>query len=231
MHQRSQLLNPVDLKGSRNRRGILESALARLTPGMRHLSIQTEKTSLPNGSVQTKFALIPGLGKHILRYKNAFLLVERTRETRANDIQLGRPWETVVLTTLYSHRHIFESIFLEAHELVQRAAQGKTIVYQPVSSGWVPSGEPRRKRGIESVILDRGIKEKVINDVRDFLQSASWYYDRGIPYRRGKSPSLCRGTRAKVGQGIFYMGHPAAERPHSFRLWLANWTTALLCLI
>lgn len=186
LHQRSQLSNITHNAESGKGRGFLESVIARLTPGMRHLSIQTEKRNLPNGSVQTKFALIPGPGKHILRYKNAFLLVERMREVKAHDLQQGRPWETVTLTTLYSHRHIFEDIFLEAHRLVQQAIEGKTIVYQPVSTGWAPFGEPRRKRGMESVILDQGIKERIINDVRDFLQSASWYYDRGIPYRRGE---------------------------------------------
>jgi chaperone BCS1 len=50
---------------------------------------------------------------------------------------------------------------------------------------------------LESVILEEGIKEKVINDIKEFINSASWYREmgklgvfprylcQGIPYRRG----------------------------------------------
>jgi len=50
---------------------------------------------------------------------------------------------------------------------------------------WQTIGEPRRKRPLESVILDSGIKEQIVNDAKDFLAMQQWYVDRGIPYRRG----------------------------------------------
>ena len=165
--------------------GLVESALKRFTPRLHHLSIKTEKIQLPNGAVQTQFALIPGPGRHILRYQNAFLLVNRVRETKSMDLATGKPWETVTLTTLYSQRHIFESLFMEAHQLAQKSVQGKTIVYTARATSWEQFGEPRRKRPLESVILDEGIKERIVADLQDFLHSERWYYDRGIPYRRG----------------------------------------------
>ena len=186
VHQRAQLSTGAKPTHgfSSSDGGFIDSILRRFTPRMRHLSVETEKVDLPNGTVQTSFALIPGPGRHILRYKNAFLMVERTRETKAVSRE-GRPWETVTLTTLHAHRHIFEDIFVEAHRLAQQATEGKLIVYHPVSTRWEQFGEPRRKRGIDSVILDRGVKERITEDVKDFLSSANWYYDRGIPYRRG----------------------------------------------
>lgn len=165
--------------------GITESILRRFTPGLHHLSIQTEKIQFPNGSVQTQFALIPGPGRHILRYKNAFMLINRVRETKTMDLGKGQPWETVTLTTLYSQRHIFEDLFLEAHQLAQKSVEGKTIVYTARTTSWERFGEPRRKRPLESVILDKGVKERIVADLKDFLRSERWYYDRGIPYRRG----------------------------------------------
>ncbi|KAL9596139.1 MAG: hypothetical protein Q9219_006000 [cf. Caloplaca sp. 3 TL-2023] len=165
--------------------GMVESLLRRFTPGLHHLSIKTEKIQYPNGSVQTQFALIPGPGQHLLRYKNAFMLVNRVRETKAMDLGRGDPWETVTLTTLYSQRHIFEDLFLEAHRLAQKSVEGKTIVYTARTSSWERFGEPRRKRPLESVVLDEGVKEKIVADLKDFLHSERWYDDRGIPYRRG----------------------------------------------
>jgi chaperone BCS1 len=35
------------------------------------------------------------------------------------------------------------------------------------------------------VILDQGLKERIVGDVKEFLQKHQWYMDRGIPYRRG----------------------------------------------
>ncbi|KAI9844013.1 MAG: hypothetical protein M1837_005948 [Sclerophora amabilis] len=163
----------------------IASLMRRITPGLHHLSIQTSKISHPNGSLHTHFSLIPGPGKHILRYKNTFLSINRSRETKLMNLQTGSPWETITLTTLYSQRHIFEELFTEAHRLAVRLQEGKTVVYTSWGTEWRPFGQPRRKRPLESVILDEGVKEKIMDDVRDFLQSGQWYYDRGIPYRRG----------------------------------------------
>lgn len=184
LHQRSQVSGTFD-KSSTAKVGLVESVVRRLTPRIHHLSIETEKIERPNGSVQTQFSLIPGPGKHILRYKNTFLMVNRVRETKSIDFQMGKPWETVTLTTLYSQRQIFENIFSETHRLAQQSTEGKTIVYTSRSTNWERFGEPRRKRSIESVILDKGVKERILTDLQDFLDSSKWYYDRGIPYRRG----------------------------------------------
>lgn len=184
LHQRAQLSNSTSQPAG-SKASLVETLMRRVTPGMHHLSIETEKIERPNGSVQTQFVLIPGPGKHILRYKNAFLMVNRVRETKSMDFQMGKPWETVTLTTLYSQRHVFEDLFTEAHQLAQQSTEGKTIVYTSRSTNWEKFGEPRRKRPIESVILDEGVKERIVADIRDFLDSSKWYYDRGIPYRRG----------------------------------------------
>lgn len=189
VHQRSQLpsfsRSTTPSPGKLGRPGLIESLMRRFTPGIHHLSIETEKVEHPNGSVQTEFTLIPGPGKHIIRYRNAFLVVNRLRETRSMNHNTGIPWETITLTTLYSQRNIFEDIFSEAHQLAQQFSEGKTIVYQARATSWEKFGEPRRKRPLESVILDKGIKERILSDVKGFLGSAKWYYDRGIPYRRG----------------------------------------------
>lgn len=121
----------------------------------------------------------------MLRYKNAFIFVNRVRESKSQDLHTGRPWETITLTTLYAHRHIFEDLFTEAHAHAAKAHEGKTTIYNSWGAEWRPFGQPRRKRPLESVILDEGVKERIVEDVQDFLASGKWYHDRGIPYRRG----------------------------------------------
>ncbi len=187
--QRSQLPSssrPTTLiNGKDSKAGFLESVLRRFTPGIHHLAVETQKVEHPNGSIQTQFLLVPGPGKHIIRYRNTFLTVNRLRETRSINPSTGIPWETITLTTLYSQRHVFEDIFAEAHQWAQQLSEGKTTIYQARGTSWDKLGEPRRKRPLESVILDKGLKESIVSDVKGFLDSAKWYYDRCIPYRRG----------------------------------------------
>jgi hypothetical protein len=38
---------------------------------------------------------------------------------------------------------------------------------------------------MNSIILDPGVKDILIDDAKDFLQSKPWYAERGIPFRRG----------------------------------------------
>lgn len=138
-----------------------------------------------NGGIgNVHFFLEPGYGKHVVRYRDGFIAVNRERKSTAN-MQTGRPFETVQLTTLYSHRHIFESMFQELHELATAAQIGKTIMYTPRYTDWSQFGEPRRKRPLSSVILDEGVKESVVGDIQDFMGRQEWYTERGIPYRRG----------------------------------------------
>jgi chaperone BCS1 len=160
--------------------GLLATNLTRI----HDLSIKTVKKVAPNGTAHTSFFLQPGYGRFIVRHKNAFIAVNRERQRTAN-LQTGEPFETVTLTTLYAHRHVFEDIFGEANALAMQAQEGKTIMWTAHSMNWERFGDPRRKRPITSVVLDKNVKETIVGDVKDFLESQKWYVDRGIPYRRG----------------------------------------------
>ncbi|ANB14283.1 bifunctional AAA family ATPase chaperone/translocase BCS1 [Sugiyamaella lignohabitans] len=151
----------------------------------RHLSIQTAVKQHDNGSITTKFELVPGPGKHLIRYKGAFMLIKRERSGRLMDLTSGTPFETITLTTLYRDRHLFNDLLTEAHTRAQSQQQGKTVIYSSFGPEWRPFGTPRRKRDLDSVILAEGVKERMLDDIKDFLNTSSWYYDRGIPYRRG----------------------------------------------
>ncbi|TVY54292.1 Mitochondrial chaperone BCS1 [Lachnellula cervina] len=161
-------------------KGFIASKLTRI----HNLSMQTTSRISQNRPGQTKFLAQPGYGRHIVRHKNAYISIHREKQASAN-MTTGEPFETVTLTTLYAHQGIFEDIFKEAHQLEISAQEGKTIMWTARGSEWTPFGDPRKKRPLQSVILDKGIKERIVADVKDFLQRQEWYVDRGIPYRRG----------------------------------------------
>ncbi len=97
----------------------------------------------------------------------------------------GEPHETVTLTTLYAHRHVFEDIFWEAHQLEISAHEGKTVMYTSRGMEWGTVRRCETETPVAFGDFGCGIKERIVDDVKDFLGRQKWYVDRGIPYRRG----------------------------------------------
>lgn len=149
----------------------------------RQLSVKTTYVQHQNGSVATGFSFVPGPGNHWFRYKKAWFFVKRERSERIHNS--GQPMETVTLKTLYKDRYLLASILDEARQMAMKLNEGKTVLFKSWGQDWRVFGKPRTKRVIDSVILDVGIKESILNDVKEFLKTGSWYHDRGIPYRRG----------------------------------------------
>jgi len=50
--------------------------------------------------------------------------------------------------------------------------------------GW-QKAVTKKVRSLESVVLDGDLQQRMLLDARDFLASAEWYAEAGIPYRRG----------------------------------------------
>lgn len=175
-----------------------ESFLAKRLTRVNRLSVTTLTGNTPHtstggphgggggadGPTRADFLLQHGFGRHIVRYRGAYIAVTREKHATAK-MTTGEPHETLELTALYAQRHVFEGVFGEARAIAARASEGRTVVYSVRNFDWAPLGEPRRKRPLGSVVLDAGVKERVVGDARDFLAQRQWYADRGIPYRRG----------------------------------------------
>ncbi|ORX93261.1 hypothetical protein K493DRAFT_223675 [Basidiobolus meristosporus CBS 931.73] len=151
----------------------------------RHLAVETSFKQHDNGSVSTNFGFVPGPGKHFFKYKKAWIQVERQRDGKLMDLTTGSPWETVLLTTLSRDRDVFAELLAEAQKSALSRQEGKTVIYTSWGPEWRPFGNPRKRRTLSSVVLDTGIKERIVKDVKEFINNGKWYNERGIPYRRG----------------------------------------------
>ncbi|XP_071553536.1 mitochondrial chaperone BCS1 isoform X2 [Temnothorax nylanderi] len=150
-----------------------------------HLSVETSFEQRETGHVKTKYDFIPSIGTHFFRYNGNWIKVERTREQQTLDLHMGVPWETVQLTAFGKDRSIYVKILGEARQMALKKHEGKTIMYVAMGSEWRQFGHARKRRPLESVVLDNGISERIVNDCREFINNPSWYSERGIPYRRG----------------------------------------------
>jgi chaperone BCS1 len=149
------------------------------------LSVETQVVKHDNGATSARFELVPGPGRHFFKYRHAWFAMERSREKQMIDLVSGSPWETVTLTTLSMDRRLFSEMLQDAKMLALTREEGKTVIYTSYGPEWRPFGQPRKRRPIESVVLDDGVTEKIMKDVRNFIGNGKWYADRGIPYRRG----------------------------------------------
>ena len=145
-----------------------------------HLSVDTSFVETESGKVSTRYDFQPSVGTHFLFYGRTWIRVERTREQR-----MMEPWETVQLTTFGKKVGLFRDILEEARALVMSQHSGKTVMYTVVGTDWRPFGHPRARRPLASVVLDDGVAAGLVRDVREFIATAAWYRERGIPYRRG----------------------------------------------
>lgn len=81
-----------------------------------------------------------------------------------------------------------DQLLEEVLKLHKKRMRGDTPGFFYLSSDleWKLMGTgKRRKRPLESVILKEGVKEELLRDVKEFLSSQDWYFEKGVPYRRG----------------------------------------------
>ena len=82
-------------------------------------------------------------------------------------------------------RWIVDDLLTEAKERWNKAREEHIFIYSwQIWGGWdIVASHP--KRLLDSIILDGGVKEDILDDTRDFLGGKKWYSERGIPFRRG----------------------------------------------
>ncbi|VDL71350.1 unnamed protein product [Nippostrongylus brasiliensis] len=152
----------------------------------RNLSVNTAISQAESGRTAMKVTYLPGHGQHYFVHRYRWIKVERQREKQTIQRNGYRtPFETVTLTTLGTDTAFFKNLLEEASQEAIAKSETGLVVYQAVGPQWLRFGAPRRKRDIESVVLDDNIAESIVADVEEFTKSSQWYSDRGVPYRRG----------------------------------------------
>lgn len=131
--------------------------------------------------VYDKITLGPAPGTYFLRCHGARVMLTREELTlgREGDRKMTR----LTLTLLGHKRAVLEEIIREG-EMLFRPADNSVPVYVSNQNGWTYS-ERTQPRKLSTVILDEGLAESVLADVRDFLGGEAWYNRLGIPYQRG----------------------------------------------
>ena len=92
--------------------------------------------------------------------------------------------KVIAKTQKISSSNYFKELMANCYYINTLYMKSKTTIYTQNYGRWAASCV-KHKRDKNSVILDNGVWESLYTDVEQFLNSRDWYFDQGIPYRRG----------------------------------------------
>jgi chaperone BCS1 len=92
--------------------------------------------------------------------------------------------ETFTIKLFSRNRQIALDLITEARDLANPIDCNRIKILRPEYNEWIELAR-RLPRPFESVLLADKLGDRLLEDVRSFIDAESWYNERGIPYRRG----------------------------------------------
>ncbi|CAE6470666.1 hypothetical protein ACGC1H_003955 [Rhizoctonia solani] len=127
-------------------------------------------------------AYLPTYGStHTMFFRHHWMRVTRTRQ----DLGEGCTRETLQVSILARNREIVNQLLREAKEAYTSEDQNRVSIYTCDQYNCWHRSASRAKRPMQSIVLDPMIKDRILEDAKDFMASENWYSERGIPFRRG----------------------------------------------
>ncbi|KAJ7654493.1 P-loop containing nucleoside triphosphate hydrolase protein [Mycena polygramma] len=130
-----------------------------------------------------KLAYLPSASlTYSMWYHRRYMSVTRIQ---AQTGYYGQKEETLQISIFTRSHRVLNELLLEAKKEYMAAEEHSISIYvSDINNSWRHVAS-RPKRNINSIILDPGVSELLVDDARDFLESKAWYAARGIPFRRG----------------------------------------------
>lgn len=143
---------------------------------------RSEEELDPSG--KPKVSYLPAVsGSYTLWYKYTWMRITRISEPIPGWGPNNR--DSLTISILARNHDILSTILQDAKKAYQDAQGSSITIYVSDSTNCWRELATRRKRPLDSIILDPGIRELIVDDAEDFLASKRWYAERGIPFRRG----------------------------------------------
>jgi chaperone BCS1 len=138
-------------------------------------------------SKNPKIILSPAPGVHFLFYKKRLMILNRVRKDgaeKSGSASIPGFRESFEFTLFSRHKQVVLDLLEEARQSAHPLTDERITVLRPDYSEWVEAGK-RLPRPLASVILEDGLQDSILADIKQFQESETWYNERGIPYHRG----------------------------------------------
>ncbi|KZT59054.1 P-loop containing nucleoside triphosphate hydrolase protein, partial [Calocera cornea HHB12733] len=125
-------------------------------------------------------------------FAGTWVTVMRTRNNESGAVPMGVTPLTmdalqlrILAISPTRGRAVLERLLGQAKAAFEKDEEERISVWVGDQYGGWSRAASKLRRPWSSIVLERGVKEKLLTDARDFLASQAWYVQRGIPYRRG----------------------------------------------
>lgn len=189
--------------------------------GCRRLSASAQRKSddkfadLPSDSERRSWRVkvTPAEGEHFFKWRGCRVWMHKDREKLKSSGAFLGFFESVQLTFLTRNRLLVEEFLDEVRQFNVPDDDKRLAIYINQYSAWklLSLIDPRRA---DTVVLDGNMMQSLIDDMKQFFASKSWYQDHSIPYRRGyllygppgngKSSSV-RALASRFGRDVYVL--------------------------
>ncbi len=184
--------------------------------------VSVEKESVFSEDFSKIVASLPENKNTIIKFEN--LNIHVYSHSKIIDIQSDRIYKRknrIIELCVYmddSDERDILALFVEMCKEMHTLHYGKMItnpeIFRNNKKGeWEKSGVHVKRRP-ETVVLQRGVREKIFNDLDSFIDSENWYIDRDVPYTRrflfhgcpgsGKT-SLIKSMATKYSRNLYFL--------------------------
>ena len=128
-----------------------------------------------------KWMMTPGDGTHFFMFGHTLAWISKEIKDLEKITFNGPQLEKLTITLLSRDSKRLRDVITEAHQYATQASIVPVYMYK----GWWSRICGKETRSLESIVLNEGQLERIVNDLDWFKSARDWYAERGIPYRRG----------------------------------------------
>jgi len=126
----------------------------------------------------------PSVGRHLIWDQKRPIWLERSRQQLTGAVWGPAHFDTFRMQTFGRDKTFLLEFLSRARTLGEKVDPGKVKIYVNTGDRWA-SRLVACTKTLDKVILKDGQAEELLQDAEWFMKSRLWYYDKGIPYRRG----------------------------------------------
>ena len=152
--------------------------LLEATPNNRHLA-RISITGQPKERFNSAFFLTPGLGLHFFVFNKTLGWISR----KSGNESTSTVSSSEIVVNFVTVDNFIISDFLK--EITYKDTSSTIEIYTKADlsrAEWKLSRD-KFKRNISSVILKKEVKDKIITEIANFLESKEWYEEKGINHK------------------------------------------------
>mgnify|MGYP001558318907 CR=1 len=157
-----------------------------------------------------KTVLVPSRGYHWFIYKHRFLWLHRQVDKESMGAPgslseaMSEPKELISIRLVGRSQMLVTDLLKEAETLYETADKNMLHISQYRWSEW--QNYVKAKRPLESIFFPPSA-EGLLEDIKQFITSSTWYHQMGLPYRRGYlftgPPGTGKSSAAEAISGAF----------------------------